>query len=183
MRALLALSAAAALLAACNQSGEEGQLLEEANASGEAASETLENRVEQSDAPPLAREQALALIEQRHDNYERIGDAMRTITRELRTGSPNFGQLRQNSATIAELAPQVQDWFPQGTGPDVGETEARVEIWQNPEDFAQRARNFNQAAQQFDRVAQTDDLDAIRAAHRELGATCKACHDTYREEN
>lgn len=183
MRALLALGASFALLAACGQSDNGDQALEEANASGNAASNAVEDTVRQSDVTPLEKEQALALIERRQDNYKRIGDAMKVITREIRTGSPNFEQLQQNSAVIAELAPQVRDWFPKGTGPDVGKTGALVEIWQNPEDFAEKAGNFNRAAQQFDRIAQRDDLAAIQAAHRDLGGSCKACHDVYREEH
>jgi cytochrome c556 len=64
----------------------------------------------------------------------------------------------------------------------VGKTEARAEIWQKPEDFAAKTQAFQQAATAFDSAAKGSDLAAIRSAHMDLGKSCKACHDLYREE-
>ena len=182
MRKMIA-GVAVMLLAACGSSGDGNGTLAEANSSGNDAAAAVENRIEQSAATPLQKEQALALMKKRHENYERIGDAMKVITRELKAESPDLAQVRQNAATVAQLAPQVPGWFPAGTGPDVGKTEARAEIWQKPEDFAAKARGFNEAAQAFNTAAQGNDVAAIRAAHANLGKSCKACHDLYREED
>jgi cytochrome c556 len=173
--------AAVLLLAACN-SGDGGDALSEANSSGVAAEAAVENSVRQSDATPLEKEQALALMEQRHENYEKIGDSMKLISRELKADSPNLDRVRTGAATINQLAPQVPTWFPAGTGPDVGKTEARAEIWQKPDDFAAKAKALREAASSFNAAAQGNDLAAIRSAHANLGKTCKACHDLYREE-
>lgn len=184
MRKMIAGAAfAVMLLAACDSSSDGNQMLAEANASGNAASAALEDRVQQSDATPLQKEQALALMEQRHENYEKIGDAMKEISRQLKAENPDLGQVRAGAATIAELAPQVPSWFPAGTGPDVGKTEARAEIWQQPEDFAAKAQDFQEAAIAFNAAAQGSDLASIRAAQANLGKSCKGCHDLYREEN
>ncbi|MDQ3482362.1 MAG: cytochrome c [Pseudomonadota bacterium] len=182
MRLLYAV-ATVALLAACREQAAGDRVVEEANASGNAASNALENAVAQSDAAPLEKEQALALMKERHENYERIGDSMKVITRQLKSGSPDLAQVRSNADTIAQLAPQVSTWFPAGTGPDVGKTEAKSAIWENRQDFAAKAEAFNQAAMAFQRTAQGSDLAAIRAAHGNLGKSCKACHDLYREEH
>ena len=171
------------LLAACDASGEGGEPLAQANASGNAASAALENKVEQSSATPLQKEQALALMKERHENYEKIGDAMKVISRELKSENPDLAQIRKGAATINELAPQVPSWFPAGTGPDIGKTEARAEIWQKPEDFAAKAQAFQQAAASFNAAAQGSDLAAIRSAQGNLGKSCKGCHDLYREEH
>jgi len=179
-RILLAISTVA-LLAACQQDGRGSEPLAEANATGHEASEALQNAL--ADAPPLEREQALALMKQRNENYKRIGDAMKGVTEQLRAGSPDLGQVRQHSATIADLAPRVPTWFPAGTGPDVGRTEARADIWVNREDFEAKASDFNQAAQQLHAAAQGSDVGAMRSAHANLGRTCKACHDLYREKH
>jgi len=170
------------LLAACNSAGDGNEALAEANSSGNAASATVENAVQQSNATPLQKEQALALMKQRHENYEKIGDAMKGISRELKGEAPNLSQVRTGAATIAQLAPQVPSWFPAGTGPDVGKTEARAEIWQKPEDFAAKAQAFREAAVAFNTAAQGTDLASIRSAHANLGKSCKGCHDLYREE-
>ena len=174
---------AALLLAACGSAGDGNEALAEANASGNEASAALENAVQESDATPLQKEPAIALMKQRHENYEKIGDAMKAISRELKGDNPNLASVRSGAATIAELAPQVSSWFPAGTGPDVGKTEARSEIWQKPEDFAAKSRAFREAAAAFNTAAQGSDLGAIRSAHANLGKSCKGCHDLYREEN
>ncbi len=171
------------LLAACNSSNQSSEPLAEANASGAEASAAVENAVQQSNATPLQKEQALALMKERHEGYERIGDAMKVISRELKAESPDLAQVRTGAGTIAELAPKVSTWFPAGTGPDVGKTEARAEIWQKPEDFAAKAQDFRQAAVAFNTAAAGSDLAAIRSAHGNLGKSCKACHDLYREES
>lgn len=174
---------AAALLAGCNgETGGNGAIAE-ANASGNEASNAVETAIQQLDMTPLQRDQALALMEERHERYERIGDAMKVITRELRSDTPDLAQVRQNAQSIAEFAPRVPTLFPAGTGPDVGKTEAKADIWAKPKDFAEKAHAFNQQAQAFNAAAQGSDVAAIRAAHGELGKSCKACHDLYREEH
>jgi cytochrome c556 len=176
--------AAALALAGCNPSAEDGSAaLADANESGNAAAAAVENAVAQSSSTPLEKEAALALMERRHEDYERIGDAMKVISRELRADTPDLAAVRQNAATIAALSPQVQSWFPAGTGPDVGDTEALAAIWENPQDFAAKARDFDRAAQAFNAAAQSGDVAAIRSAQADLGRTCKACHDLYREEH
>jgi cytochrome c556 len=170
------------LLAACDSSGDGNGALAEANSSGNEAAAAVENKVLQSDATPLQKEQALALMKQRHENYEKIGDAMKAISRELKGESPDLGKVRAGAATISRLAPEVPGWFPAGTGPDVGKTEARAEIWQKPEDFAAKSEEFQKAAVAFETAAGGSDVAAIRSAHANLGKSCKACHDSYREE-
>ena len=171
------------LLAACNSSNNASEPLAEANSSGAEASAAVENAVQQSNATPLEKQQALALMKERHEGYEKIGDAMKLVSRELKAESPNLAQVRTGAGTIAELAPKVPGWFPAGTGPDVGKTEARAEIWQKPEDFAAKAQDFRQAALAFNAAAGGPDLAGIRSAHRNLGKSCKGCHDLYREES
>ena len=81
---------------------------------------------------------------------------------------------------VARYAPQVKGWYPPGTGPDVGKTRAKPEIWKKPDDFRTKALAFEKSAQQFAAAARGSDLTAIRAAHANLGKNCKACHDPYR---
>jgi cytochrome c556 len=127
-------------------------------------------------------EQAKKLMHDRHEGMEDIGDAMKLLTRELKSHSPNMEKVREGSGTIARLAPQVTGWFPPGTGPDVGKTRAKAEIWQKPDDYVAKRTAFQQAAQAFNAAAQGSDLAAIRNAHGDLGKSCKACHDPYRAE-
>ena len=52
-----------------------------------------------------------------------------------------------------------------------------------PDDFAAKARGLEQAALAFQTATQGNDVAAIRAAQGNLGKSCKACHDLYREKD
>ena len=172
------------LLTACSQGGEEANTtLAEANATGTEAGIAIEEAAARTAGTPLQKEQALALMKERHENYEKIGDAMKVVGRELKGDKPDLARVRANADVIAALAPQVKTWFPQGTGPDVGKTDAKAEIWQKPDDFAAKAKDFEAAAAAFKTAAQGNDVAAIRAAQGNLGKSCKACHDLYREKD
>jgi cytochrome c556 len=95
-----------------------------------------------------------------------------------------MGAVRASAAKIAKLAFEAGAWFPQGTGPDVGKTGAKPDIWlpQNKADFGTKLHNFQIAAPKFQAAAAGNDLAATKARFAELGATCKACHDKYRAE-
>lgn len=183
MKKLLLVVASAALLSACNQSSSSNQIETEANASGNQAAATVENSVRQSDATPLQKEQALALMEERHDNYEQIGRANRAIKKALESSSPDLKVIRESAARIDQLASDAPNWFRAGTGPDVGKTEAKAEIWQQPAEFAAGMKDFQAAAAAFNQAAQSGDLSQIKTAHANLGKTCKSCHERFRAED
>lgn len=123
---------------------------------------------------------AAQILHDRHENYERMGRAMKGISTQLKSESPAVAEIQQHSATIAGYAPQVPSWFPAGTGPEAGRTRAKPEIWSDPQGFAAAVQRFQQAAAQFDAAARSGDLAAIRAAMPALGSSCSNCHDTYR---
>lgn len=133
-------------------------------------------------AEPLNRDQALAVMKQRHDDMETLGDEMKRVNNALKSSTPDVGQIRRSAATILKLAPDLVTWFPDGTGPGTGETHAKAEIWQTPDDFATRANEFVRAAENFDSAAKSGDLGQIEASFGALGKSCKACHDRYREK-
>ncbi len=178
MNRLLIVAAACALSAGCNAQEQVNQ----AQAPGNLVMPSAETRTAGL-GEPIAREQALTLMKERHEKMEEIGDALKVISRQLKGDSPDLAQVRQNAEIMATLAPQVPGWFPPGTGPDVGKTEAKAEIWQKPEDFTAKARAFAEASTAFRAAAQGNDLAAMRAAQGNLGKSCKACHDPYREEH
>lgn len=167
--------AAIGLLAACDQPAPV------ANNAAPAANEAAASAAPLGTAP-ATREAALKLMHDRHEGMEDIGDAFKVVSRELKGDSPDLAKVRERAGTIARLAPQASGWFPPGTGPDVGKTRARAEIWQKPADFAAKSKEFDARAQAFSAAVQGTDLAAIRAAHAELGKSCKGCHDDYRSE-
>jgi cytochrome c556 len=176
MRNALLAASAAMLLVGCNQSSNDladapsGQVLP-----------IRENAAVLVRAPSKA--QALKLMHDRHENMEQIGKAFKTAGRELKASAPNLAAVRSSAATIAHFAPKVPSWFPVGSGPDVGKTMAKPKVWQKPGDFAAKAKAFRGAALAFNATAKAGDLAAINARFGDLGKTCKACHDGYRNEH
>jgi cytochrome c556 len=130
--------------------------------------------------PPLSKEQALALMKERHEHMEAFGDATKKASNALKASTPDLAAIRDPAAKIAELAPKLKSWFPDGTGPDVGKTRAKAEIWQKAEDFTLKAHDFEGAAQDFKVTADSGDMPQIRTSFEALGKSCKACHDLYR---
>jgi cytochrome c556 len=179
--ALLAATASLVLIAGCR--GPEGSQANDAQANigNDAQSPATANAsaVTGGLGAPVSGDEAKQIMDERHEGMEEIGDAMKAAGGALKASAPDLEKVRKEAATIARLAPEVSGWFPPGTGPDVGKTRAKAEIWQKPEDFAARTRDFQQKAQAFNAAAQGGDVAAITAAQGELGKTCKGCHDPY----
>ena len=120
----------------------------------------------------------------RHEGMETIGKNFKVLSRELAAASPDLASVRSSSATVTKLARQASAWFPEGTGPEVGKTGARPEIWkpENKADFAAKLHDFQVAAPRFNAAVSGSDVGAMKASFHELSGTCKACHDSYRSE-
>ncbi len=169
--------AALGLLAACEQQAPVADNI------AAQANEATANTAAPVLAPPPTKEAALKLMHDRHEHMEEVGKANKAIGRTLKSTSPDLGVIRQSAARIAGLAPQVPSWFPPGTGPDVGKTYAKAEVWQTHDDFIKKARVFGAAASALDAAAKAGELPAIKAAFGDLGKSCKSCHDGYRAEH
>jgi cytochrome c556 len=130
----------------------------------------------------LPKDKALAVMHARHEGMESIGKATKSINRELQGGSPNLTVVRLSAGQIAKLSRQASNWFPQGTGPELGKTGAKPEIWKDPKDFVAKLTAFQRSAQAFNAAAAGNDVGVIKARFADMGGTCKACHDKYRSE-
>ena len=133
-------------------------------------------------AAKLSGAQALQVMHDRHEGMETIGKAGKAINRELTGSSPNLAAVHAGAAQIADLSRKASGWFPEGTGPDVGKTGAKPDIWlpQNKADFAAKLHNFQVAAAAFNAAAASTDISLIKTRFDQAEGTCKACHDKYR---
>ena len=135
-------------------------------------------------APAPARispAKAKAVMHERHEGMELVGKTNKVLNREFK-GTPDMAVVRKAAATMNGLARKASGWFPAGTGPDVGKTGAKPEIWQKPEDFAAKLKAFQIAANNFNAAAQSGNAAATSASFAALGKTCKSCHDSYRSK-
>lgn len=175
-RSFIAVALGVALLAACNKPSTEAPKAE--TAAPDAAPTAI---LASLTAPPLTKPQALKIMHERHEGMEQVGKTNKVLKRAM-GDTPDMAAAKPAAATMAKLAKAAGGWFPAGTGPDLGKTGAKPEIWQKPEDFAAKLKAFQVKAAALNAAAQSGNAAASTAAFAELGKTCKGCHETYRKE-
>ncbi len=176
---LFVMSAAVLMMTACNQADPTANQ-PAAQAPAAPSTGVLEARVNMA---PVAPGKAKAIMHERHEGMEKIGDQFKALRRELGGSKPNMASVASAAADIDRLAQRAANWFPSGTGPDAGKTGAKAEIWQKPQDFAAKVAAFQKSAAAFHAAAKGGNAGAAKAAFGDIGKTCKACHDLYREED
>jgi cytochrome c556 len=127
------------------------------------------------------RPNAAATIQARQGNYKQMAGALKGISDQLRSGSPDLGQIRPRAALLAERSVHVLRWFPHGTGHEAGvRTRAKSEIWSNAARFRDAGARFVVAARALNAAARSGDLAQIRSALPAVQRACAACHDDFR---
>ncbi|NUT00597.1 MAG: cytochrome c [Sphingomonas sp.] len=178
-KSVLIAVASFSLLAACGQN--------ETQSNGPAANQAaVSTDAQPNDLVPMAalatREESLKVMHERHEGMEQIGKSTKTIKRALDSSAPDVATIQKAATTIADLATKTPGWFPAGTGPELGKTGAKPEIWQNQADFSAKDRDFRKAALAMNAASAGGNLDAIKSGFADLGKSCKACHDKYRSD-
>jgi len=85
-----------------------------------------------------------------------------------------------NVELVAELA--KLPWAAFGEGTDKGETRAKPEIWKEAGKFKEASDKFQAETLKLQAAAKTGNLDTLKTAFGATGASCKACHDTFRKD-
>jgi cytochrome c556 len=182
MRIALFAIPALALLAACGGPQDSQANNVQTNMDGSAVPPATAAATALPAQPPATKDAALQVMHDRHEAMEGLGKASKAVKRELDSGAPDLAAIRKAAAAYTDAAPKIANMFPPGTGPDVGKTRAKPEIWQNSQDFAAKIDAFQHSATAFATAAAGTDVAAIKTGFADLGGTCKACHDKYRAE-
>ncbi len=125
-----------------------------------------------------------ATIEARQTYFKGVGKEMKALNDGLKAGDPDVEALKRSAAAIKAASPKLLGQFPRGTGPEAGvKTGAKPEIWTKSADFKADAEAFMRAADKLDAASRTGQLAAIKPAVADLGATCKACHEAFRNKD
>ena len=82
----------------------------------------------------------------------------------------------------AAFATESQEPFKHFTRDGAGlDGDALPVVWEKPEEFKQREEKFHVAVENLNAKAQTANFEEIKVAYGDVGASCKACHDTFRK--
>lgn len=123
-------------------------------------------------------------VRTRIEGLRELGAAFKAVNDGLRSPTPQTIMIQMSARQIRNAATAQYGWFPPGSGPQPGvKTAAKPEIWTQPARFRQLQDAFAAQATAFQRAAASNDVNAIRAAARSLGQSCKACHDQFRNES
>lgn len=93
----------------------------------------------------------------------------------------NRGQLLGHAEGLANAAAELEHLFPEGSA--VNESEALPAIWSDPEKFAAAINTMVEATGEFEAAAAGGDQAAIGAAFRQVGMSCRGCHDDFRKSD
>jgi|tagenome__1003787_1003787.scaffolds.fasta_scaffold19704582_2 cytochrome c556 len=183
--AVLAASAAAAFLGGCGGPETSQANNTQANIGNSAsqpatanASAATNSMVMLAAAP--SKDQALKIMHDRHEAMEGLGKAMKALHRGLDASPPDVNSVRAQTAIMASTAAKIPSLFPAGTGPDVGKTRAKPEIWKQQALFLKKSKDFLAASQALDAAARAGDMNKVMALHEDVDKACKACHDPFR---
>ena len=129
----------------------------------------------------LAADSVDTVIKARQQHLKDVGAAFKSIRDETRKSAPELTQIQTAAATIAKASTEIDKWFPKGSGPESKvETDAKPEIWSDPQGFATAAQALKAEAPKMQQLAAANDLDGVKAQVGKLGGACKGCHDKFR---
>ena len=127
--------------------------------------------------------QAADPITERREAMKGNGAAMKAINEVLKNGGA-AADLEKHANQLNDTAMKIGTLFPAGTdqphGKDPGQTMAKPEIWQNPDDFAAEVKEFQEEAAMFKTAVAGGDMGVISAEFEKLGGVCGDCHKQFR---
>ena len=86
---------------------------------------------------------------------------------------------QEHAAAVEELSKKPWAAFTPDTD-GVGGTKARPEIWMDNAKFKQASETLMAQTAKLNVAAKTGDLEQLKAAVSNTAASCKACHDNFR---
>lgn len=119
-------------------------------------------------------------IDHRRGIMAAIGGHFGASVAILKGEQQHAGDRQFHAEAIAHLAKIAEDGFPEGSGE--GKTKAKAAIWEEPEHFMEYMTEMQDNAQALVEAASGDDMRAYGGAIKNLGDSCKSCHDDFREE-
>lgn len=95
--------------------------------------------------------------------------------------APFDAKVAADSAAVAEYMSRLP-WAAFGDGTDKGgNTKAKADIWKDKAKFAEYAEKMQVEMAKLAMAAKAGNVDALKPAVAPVAASCKTCHDAFRE--
>lgn len=126
----------------------------------------------------LAESTAKDMIGYRKAVMSALGSHMGAISMLVRN-KVDYPHIADQANALAATAATMGEVFPAGSAE--GDTDALAAIWEQEEDFQAKIEAAKEATSNFAAVAAGGDKAAIGKALGAVGASCKGCHDNYKQ--
>lgn len=93
--------------------------------------------------------------------------------------SARFARWASDLAAVSSY--QVERGFQPGS--EYGTTRAKLEIWDDMDEFEEHLEELRDAAAKLADVAAGGDTDAMKAQFKATADTCKSCHDEFKSKD
>ena len=125
----------------------------------------------------------LNVIKYRQTTMKAIGAHMGAIVAVIKGEVPFADQVATHARAIHGMAKHLHTLFPEGTGPEAGETRALPAIWEQGEKFREAVGRLQaESAKLAEIAANGGDLAAVGAQVGALGKNgCGGCHKPFRK--
>ena len=121
----------------------------------------------------------LSAVAHRQGQMKRMREATKAINGFIQGAHSDPGQVRAAAVTLQDVGARMPRLWARGTAVGVGKSRAKPQIWTEQAAFLRRIAGFRAASAAFARAAATGEKAQIVPAFRNIGASCKACHDFY----
>jgi cytochrome c556 len=94
---------------------------------------------------------------------------------------PFDAKIAADNASLVETMSKLP-WAAFGEDTDLGDTNAKPEIWKEKAKFKQSSEAMMAEVSKLSAAAKTGNLDSLKAAFGPAAKSCKTCHDAFAKE-
>jgi cytochrome c556 len=105
-----------------------------------------------------------------------LGDRLLAISKRLRANK-ELDRIAADARAIRDASGKIASQFPPGS--TQAPTAAKPVVWQQWDDFSEKARKLQVEAEKLSTTSASDG-DALRSQFRAVAFACDGCHETYR---
>jgi len=131
-------------------------------------------------APSISAERPEDAIKFRRAAYSVIGWKFDQLISMAKGVKPfDKDEFLRNASLIEQLSKASLEGFTADA--NKGDTKAKPEIWANMSDFKAKTETMQLETGKLMTIAKAGNLADVKAQVGKVGASCKACHDEYRQ--
>ena len=126
-----------------------------------------------------SHEGATGIIKERMDKFQESKNLMRTINKSL--SDNNFNVITESAEKLNKWANEMHEFFPKGSEASISnKSQASDDIWSDPEGFKKAIKTFEKASAKLIKISENKNIDDTVSSFREVAASCKGCHQKFR---